>query len=246
MMRRPAMASRIVRRMLINASADPDAVLALLPPGMRPELVHGRAVIGICVVELAEVRPVGLPRAVGLRSRNAAHRVAVEWDDGGARRRGVYVIRRDSASPLNVAVGGRLFPGVHHRARLTATDGSDGHVEVELAAHDGIRLTARLRDASGWQSRLFTDLAEASTFFERGSLGLSPRRNGDLEGVELDAERWHVEPMHLDSLTSTLFDQVLPPGSYEPDCALVMRDTRATWREQVTPSSWRRPVPSQA
>jgi hypothetical protein len=246
MIRRPAMASRIVRRLLLNASADPGAVVALLPPGMRPELVRGCAVIGICVVELADVRPVGVPRAFGMQSRNAAHRVAVEWGEDGVWRRGVYVIRRDSASPLNVAVGGRLFPGVHHRARVTATDGSNGRVEIDLAAHDGLRMAARLRDADGWQSRLFADVAQASTFFERGSLGLSPRRNGHLEAVELEAERWHVEPMRLDSLSSTLFDQLLPPGSYEPDCALVMRDVRATWRERITPSSWRQPVPSLA
>ena len=38
---------------------------------------------------------------------NAAHRIAVEWDDGGTIRTGVYIPRRDSSSYLNVLAGGR-------------------------------------------------------------------------------------------------------------------------------------------
>ena len=241
------MLSRIVRRVLINHRADVDAVRRLLPEPFRPEIVRGSAVIGICVVELAEMRPAGAPRRLGRYSQSAAHRVAVEWDEDGALRRGVYVLRRHSASRLNVAVGGRLFPGVHHSAEFAPTIADhDGSFRIDMMAGDATHVSAQLRRAAAWQSELFGDVADASAFFERGSLGLSPRRNGlRLDAVELQAERWHVDPLRLESATSTLFEQLLPSGSYEPDCALVMHDVRAVWRAGVMPSSWPR-VPSPA
>ncbi|WP_218137711.1 hypothetical protein [Streptomyces sp. 2131.1] len=43
-------------------------------------MLHGHAVTGICLLRLGSVRPVRAPKALGLRSENAAHRIAVEWD----------------------------------------------------------------------------------------------------------------------------------------------------------------------
>jgi hypothetical protein len=62
---------------------------------------------------------------MGLRSENAAHRVAVEWDEDGAIRTGVFIPRRDSSSRLNALVSGRVFPGVHHHARFHVSETED-------------------------------------------------------------------------------------------------------------------------
>jgi hypothetical protein len=59
--------------------ADLRAGLQWFPP-FRPQLVHGWAVAGICLIRLGRLRPSRVPSAVGLRSENAAHRIAVEWD----------------------------------------------------------------------------------------------------------------------------------------------------------------------
>lgn len=53
-----------------------------------------------------------------IHSENAAHRIAVEWDFEGKTFEDVYIPRRDTNSFFNTLVGGRLFPGIHHRALL--------------------------------------------------------------------------------------------------------------------------------
>lgn len=73
---------------------------------------------------------------LGLASENAAHRIAVEWLEGGMTRSGVYVPRRDTSTWLNAVVGGRVFPGVHHRAKFTVHE-ADGQVAVGLESADG-------------------------------------------------------------------------------------------------------------
>jgi hypothetical protein len=75
------MSSVVERRLLVNYRVDPDTAASLVPPLMRPQLVGGWAVAGICLIRLGQVRPSWLPGWVGLRSESAAHRIAVEWDD---------------------------------------------------------------------------------------------------------------------------------------------------------------------
>ncbi|HYC77413.1 MAG TPA: DUF2071 domain-containing protein, partial [Planctomycetota bacterium] len=115
-MRLPVLRGVIDRRILVNYRVDPDVLRRLLPAPFRPQIVRGFGVAGICLIRLRAVRPRFWPGPWGLRSENAAHRVAVEWDDDGAVRSGVYVPRRDSSSRWNAWLGGRLFPGVQHRA----------------------------------------------------------------------------------------------------------------------------------
>src|ERR1700712_2436142 len=124
-MRAPRMTGVIDRRLLVNYRVDPDAARAILPASLRPQLVDGVAAAGICLLRLRELRPAGFPAAIGLGSENAAHRIAVEWDDESGVRTGVFVPRRDSGSMINVAVGGRLFPGVHGSADFEVDEHGD-------------------------------------------------------------------------------------------------------------------------
>src|SRR5262245_21729758 len=71
------------------------------------------------------------PAALGLRSENAAHRIAVEWDADGCSQEGVYIPRRDSDSRFNTWVGGRVFPGQHQHAAFTIAE-SDDRFDVAL------------------------------------------------------------------------------------------------------------------
>ena len=50
---------------------------------------------------------------------------------------GEFIPRRDTSSALNTMVGGRLFPGMHHRARFDVPENGD-HVAVDLRSLDGI------------------------------------------------------------------------------------------------------------
>lgn len=245
-MRLPSMSSVIERRLLVNYRVDPEVAASLLPTPLRPQLVNGWAVAGICLIRLGRLRPSWVPGWAGMRTENAAHRVAVEWDGTGGRQSGVYIPRRDSDSAATVLAGGRLFPGEHHRAffdvRETARD-----LHVAFASTDGtahvsidIRVAQRLQG-----SALFAGLGEASDFFRHGSAGFSATRdNGRLDGLELRAGRWVVEPAEVHAACSSFFSDVrlFPPGSATLDCALLMRDIPATWTaiQPAFPASERR------
>src|SRR5687768_9574793 len=108
----PTLEGVIRRRVLVNVRVDPEVMRRHLPTPFRPKLLAGEAVAGICLIRLEGVRPRFFPFPVGIASENAAHRVAVEWeDDDGRAREGVYIPRRDSDSRVNRLAGGRLFPG---------------------------------------------------------------------------------------------------------------------------------------
>lgn len=174
-MRQPRLSSVVERRLLVNYRVAPDAAVRLLPEPLRPQLVHGHAVAGICLLRLGSVRPVGAPRAFGLRSENAAHRIAVEWDGPDGVETGVYIPRRDTASRLNVWAGGRVFPGEHGRADFEVHETPD-QVRVAFATRDGdTRVDVTVEPSDELRgSELFADLAEASRFFKAGRRGTRP------------------------------------------------------------------------
>src|SRR4051812_2183485 len=143
-MRLPTIQGVIRRRLLVNFRVDPEVIQRHLPDRFRPKLQAGYAVAGICLIRLEHLRPRLVPEFAGLNSENAAHRIAVLWDDErGTTHEGVFIPRRDTNSPVNLLLGGRVFPGEHHQASFEvheATDqihlaihSSDGEVEVEVA-----------------------------------------------------------------------------------------------------------------
>src|SRR5919204_5757200 len=109
----PVIRGIIDRRILANFRVDATVLARLLPSPFRPKLVHGAGMAGVCLIRLKDIRPRFLPSFLGISSENAAHRIAVEWDEGGRRREGVFIPRRDTSSWLNTLAGGRLFPGLH-------------------------------------------------------------------------------------------------------------------------------------
>lgn len=237
-MRMPVVKGVIERRILVNYRVEPAALRPLLPARFRPKLIHGQAMAGICLVRLSGIRPHGLPACGGIGSENAAHRIAVEWDEAGEVREGVYIPRRDTSSRLNVLAGGRLFPGEHHHARFAVREDAE-RLHVALGSDDGRtrvlvegRVTAALPPNS-----IFRSLAEASAFFEAGSVGYSATTRGDsLDGLELRSHGWHVEPLHVERVESSFFDDPtrFPPGTATFDCALLMRQIRHEWHARKT------------
>jgi hypothetical protein len=223
----------IARRLLVNYRVAPDVLASVLPAPFRPQLVNGWGVAGICLIGLRAVRPRGLPAIVGLASENAAHRIAVEWEADGTTQCGVYVPRRDTNAWFNVALGGRMFPGVHHRAEFSVRD-TDGTVSVALESEDGetrVRVVGRAASHLPADS-VFRSIDDASGFFERGSLGYSAsRRAGSYDALELRTQEWHVAPLAVEHVTSTFFENaaVFPAGSTTFDCALIMRNVAHEW-----------------
>lgn len=232
----PSIRGVIDRRILVNYRIDPDVLEGVLPAPFRPKQVGGYGMGGICLIRLKHVRPTFVPLEVGLGSENAAHRIAVEWDEGGVRREGVYVPRRDTSSRLNSAVGGRLFAGVYEHATFETVEG-EGRYRVALVSDDGetsLRVDAHATDDVP-DASVFGSVAEASAFFERGSLGYSATsRAGRFDGLELRVRDWRVEPLAVTDVASSFFDDAerFPAGSTAFDCALLMRDIDHEWHSQ--------------
>lgn len=233
----PAIQGIIDRRILINYRVDPEALLRILPSPFRPQMVAGVGIAGICLIRLKALRPAWLAPAWGMTSENAAHRIAVEWDENGQTFSGVYVPRRDSNSRLSVWAGGRLFPGVHHHAHFDCAEDEE-HLAVSMRSDDGqsrVEVTARMATELPAAS-IFGSLTEASAFFERGSLGYSATREaGRFDGLELRCRQWNVQPLNVKSVQSSFFEDrsIFPAGSAEFDCALLMRSIQHEWRSRA-------------
>lgn len=229
----PVIRGTIDRRILVNFRVDPDVLARIVPAPFRPKLVKGAGMAGVCLIRLKRIRPRFVPSFLGISSENAAHRIAVEWDQGGETKEGVFIPRRDTSSRLNTMLGGRLFPGVHHHAAFQVHE-KDDRYRVELNSDD--RHTHLLVAGHVAQelprSSVFGSLQEASDFFERGSLGYSVTATPDqFDGLELRSFNWQVHPLAVEQVESSFFDDqtVFPPGSIEFDCALLMRGIDHEW-----------------
>ena len=233
-MRIPVIQGVIDRRILVNYHVKPALIARWLPPPFRPKLVRGHAIAGICLIRLKNIRPSRIPIPGGIRSENAAHRIAVEWDESGELHSGVFIPRRDTDSRLNVWIGGRFFPGTHHHAKFEVRETKDS-MSVSLVSDDGdvsVAVAGRLSDRLPNRS-VFGSLDEASDFFASGAVGYSATRNPHrFEGLELRCHEWSVTPLDVDHAASSFFDDqsVFPAGSAEFDCALVMRGIAHEWR----------------
>lgn len=230
----PTMHGLIDRRTLVNFRVRPETVSPLLPSFFRPKLVKGWAMVGICLIRLKDIRPRGFGAMFGVSSENAAHRIAVEWDEQGRTREGVFIPRRDTSSRLQSFVGGKVFPGVHHLADYIVNE-TDDDFQLQMQSHDdhtSIRLHAR-RAKQLPSSSVFDTIEAASDFFARGAAGYSATTKPDCcDGLELATTSWHVEPFDVIVVESSFFDnrRTFPAGKIEFDCALFMRSIAHEWR----------------
>src|SRR5439155_20629185 len=216
-MRLPVIQGVIRRRILVNFRVDPGVMQAQLPSRFRPKLHQGHAIAGICLIRLESVRPRFVPPLLGLSSENAAHRVAVRWQADGGEKEGVFIPRRDTGSAMNQLAGGRLFPGEHHRARFVVREGSDS-IDLSMQSDDR-KVSVSVRGRLGGVlpgSSCFSSVAEASAFFEPGSVGYSVTSDsGRLDGVELRTHGWSVEALQVEEVDSSYFSDEtrFPNGS---------------------------------
>jgi hypothetical protein len=111
---------------------------------------------------------------------------------------------------------------------------ADGRYRVELNSADGetrVLVDGRVSEALPATS-VFGSLEEASAFFEAGAVGYSATAQaGTFDGLELRSRTWRVEPLAVERIESSFFDdeQVFPRGSTRFDCALLMRGIEHEW-----------------
>ena len=228
----------IERRILANYRIDPAAVARVLAAPFRPKLVDGFAIGGICLIRLGHMRPAWLPLPWGLHSENAAHRIAVEWDEAGCVRSGVFITRRHTDSRLNVWAGGTIFPVVQRLAKFSVSETPrDISVGVDsasdgMAIHFAGSVVSELPNGS-----VFGNLQTASEFFRGGALGYSADKSGQrFHGVELACDCWSVEALAVQRMSSSYFEdsQMFPAGTVQFDSAVLMRGIGHSWHDRGT------------
>jgi hypothetical protein len=234
MLQLPTVQGVIDRRILVNYRVDPDILARILPKLFRPKLIAGFGKAGICLIRLRSVRPRYIPAFLGINSENAAHRIAVEWGEGGQTHEGVFIPHRDSSSRFNTLTGGRLFPGIHHYAKFDVAESED-KFDVALESDDcQVRIAVKGRIATALPvGSVFASLDAASAFFERGSLGYSATHEvGIFDGLELCSQTWRVEPLAIEQVESSFFDdrRRFPASSIRFECALLMRQIPHQWQ----------------
>lgn len=232
-MQLPMIRGLIDRRILVNYRVKRDVLERMLPAPFRPKCIKGVGVAGICLIRLKQIRPRFVPAFLGLSSENAAHRIAVEWDDVDGTREGVFISRRDTSSTMNTIVGGRLFPVVQNHAQFQVHECQD-QLQIEATSDDRkMHLLVSGQATNTFSNNsVFGSLNEASRFFECGSVGYSVNsRPGHFDGIELRSLDWHVRSLDITTLKSSFFDnhECFPVDSIEFDCALLMEGIEHEW-----------------
>jgi uncharacterized protein YqjF (DUF2071 family) len=233
-MNAPALRAVMERRILVNYRVDPDVLAARLPAPFRPALVGGYGMAGICLIRLGNLRPAGIPSWLGSTSENAAHRIAVEWNSPDGPITGVYIPRRDTSSRLAVLGGGRIFPGRQHRARFRVHEAA-GRYRVEIDSFDQNThvLVEAHEEPRVMPGSLFDSTEAASAFFRSAPIAYTATANScTFEGVELSTDGWDLEPLHIEAVRSSYFDDPsrFPPGTATLDSAFLMAGLATTWQ----------------
>ncbi len=232
-MKIPTLQGIIKRRILVNYRAEPDIIQKILPKEFCPKLYKNQAIVGICLIKLEHIRPKHFPEFIGVSSENAAHRIAVEWEENGEMKEGVYVPRRDTDSFINTAIGGRLFPGEQHKAEFEVEQ-NESEIDFSMKSEDGevsVNFAGKISENLPKNS-IFASLNDSSNFFEKGSLGYSVTKDADeLDGISLKIENWKVEPLELDFVHTSFYENqtIFPKNSIEFDHALLMKNIAHEW-----------------
>lgn len=230
-MRLPTIHGYIDRRILVNFKAEPDVVRKIIPEPFRLKVYRDKAIVGICLIRLKNIKLKGLPDFVGVSSENGAHRIAVEWDEEGEIKEGVYIPRCDTSLRLNTILGGRIFPGKHYLARFNVKE-SEGNYHVDFTSSDNTIISIDARETDDFAANsIFETLENVSAFFEKGAVGYSPNKN-KYEGLKLQAYTWQVRPLDVTNVHSSFYEneRVFPKGSVHFDNALLMTKAEHEWR----------------
>jgi hypothetical protein len=217
---------RIERRVLLDHAVDPEVAARHLPPGLDVRLLDGRAVVGVCLIRLVDMRPAGLPARLGRTIEAAAHRISVV---GPGAEPGVFVPRRDTSSWTAALAGGRVWPGVHGRATF-AVDRTPSTLGIDVACRDGAGVSVRV-DLDGADGTTLADPDATSGFHAAETTAWSPRRSGGLEAAVLDCRCWSARPVGVTAATSTWLDDPagFAPGAATLAGALLMEDIAVRW-----------------
>ena len=223
----------IDRRVLVNYRLDPDCVSKILPDPFKPRLFNGHALGGICLIRFTDMRPTWMPKFLGTSSENGTHRFCVEWTVDGKLQTGIYVNQRFTNSRLHAFGGGKVFPGNLTFSKFSVDEG-DGRYHIAFKADDRDSVDVLVDEANAEfpTDSVFSNIDEASDFFEKDNVGYSASSNNKVhQGVKLNTSQWKVTPLNVIKASSSLFtnESFFPNDSAQVDHSLLMKSIDHDW-----------------
>lgn len=98
----------------LNYAVRPEALAALLPAPLEPEIFHGSAWVQVLCSRLREMRPQGVPALFGVDFHQVSYRAAVRYTGRHGVRRGGYFVRSETDHAVMRAVGNALVEFKFH------------------------------------------------------------------------------------------------------------------------------------
>ena len=230
-----------VEALSINYAVAPDALAALLPPPLEPEIHKGSAWIQVLVSSLRDLRPRGVPSLFGVCFYQASYRAAVRYSSAdGSRRRGGYFVRSETNHPVMQAVGNALSEFKFHdfgSAEMTMlregdrlTLGIDPEAPASGGRLFGVFDTGPMLERppdSAWSSleELHEPLVECYD-----ALGVD-RKGGYLYILTIERDPWCARWSRPETLYSEYFERgELRDGAARLDSVLHLTECRYRWR----------------
>jgi hypothetical protein len=187
---------------------DPGVVAATLPPGLSVDTHDGRAWVGVVALELADIRPNGVPRALGRTFPELNLRTYVTHDGDP----GVYFYSLDATDRSSVALARTTLGLPYYRAEGRLDRDGDAVAFDLRRTHPGIA-------ASGLRARYEPAGARSTVAPGSRTAFLTERyrfyleRGGRLFAGPIRHRPWTVGPARVRIDRLPAFD---PPGLRPP------------------------------
>ncbi len=217
--------------LLANYAITPEALAALLPAPLVPDLAGGRAWLSVVIADMARMRPAGVPAALGVSYRQVVYRAVVRCGPG----RGVYFLRSDADSRV-MNTGGNLlsFFRFHHAAVAWTRDA--GREQVTVASSDGtadIDLTLGTSPLQGLPAGCaFPALAQAKEHLVDLFTAYHPRDGQRrIDVVAIKRADWRITVLPVISARCAFLDGAgpIPPGHARLDSVFAVQDLPYYW-----------------
>lgn len=221
--------------LFVHWPVRPETVDSRLPAGITARTHDGSAWLGLIAFVMEDIRPRGVPRALGLTFGELNLRTYVVGPDGGA---GIYFYNLDADDPLGVPLARRFYQLPYYRAtmdierrgRIPESDrpGTTPTRTVEFVSHRIHRGVADAHIDATYgplgepfrpeEGTLANFLVENYRFYLAGDDvgGAEAETNGDLFYGDVRHPPWDVSEADLDLRSTNLLET---NGFERPDAA---------------------------
>jgi hypothetical protein len=211
-------------RLVVLYRVAPDALVPLMPEGMRVDPYKGYAVAGLCYTHRVRGEGPWWSNPPSQGGDMLSLRILAELDTTSGPRPALWIPRRETSSRLSARFAGALLRGEHHSCRAELEQG-DSTLELRVHAGDVEELYLRAELAGGLEGSLFAHPREAEQVLGESRL-VRPKSPidalaGESDDLGLGTGQVSAEPLLVRELRARPFDdrELFTEGSATFDSA---------------------------